>query len=123
MSHYVDGYVIPIQNRNIKSYKKMANWGCKLWMKHGALNYYECVMDDFPQHGQGFKKMCKLKTGETAVFAFIVYKSKSHRDKVNKKVMKAMEKMEIPKEMPFDMKRFAMAGCKVLVRSKKRKFK
>lgn len=117
MARYVDGYVIPIPRKNIKAYKKMATWGCKLWMKHGALSYYECVIDDFSKHGLGFKKMCKLKNGETAIFAFIVYKSKAHRNQVNKKVMQAMSKMKMPTKMPFDMKRFAMAGCKTLVRA------
>lgn len=116
MAHYVDGYVIPIKKKNLSAYKKMATWGCKIWMKHGALNYYECAMDDFPKHGLGFKKMCKLKSGETAIFAFVVYKSKTHRNKVNKKVMDEMSKMEMPTQMPFDMNRFAMAGCKVLVK-------
>ena len=119
MAQYVDGFVIPIKNKNMKAYKKMAAWGCKIWMKHGALNYYECAMDDFPKHGLGFKKMCKLKSGETAVFAFIVYKSKAHRNQVNKKVMKEMSKMDVPSEFPFDMKKFAMAGCKVLVKKTK----
>ena len=98
----------------------MAVWGCKLWMKHGALSYYETVIDDFSKHGVGFKKMCKLKSDETAVFAFVIYKSKAHRNQVNKKVMKEMGSMEAPAEMPFDMKRFAMAGCKSIVNSKKR---
>lgn len=120
MAHYVDGFVIPIKRKNIKAYKKMALWGCRVWMKHGALNYYECVIDDFTKHGLGFKKMCKLKGGETAIFAFIIYKSKAHRNQVNKKVIKEMGKMEVPPKMPFDMKRFAMAGCKTIVNSKKR---
>ncbi len=120
MAHYVDGYVIPIQRKNMKAYKKMATWGCRIWMKHGALNYYECVMDDLTKHGLGFKKMCKLKNNETAIFAFVVYKSKSHRNQVNKKVIIEMSKMKMPTKMPFDMKRFAMAGCKTIVRSNKK---
>lgn len=116
MAQYVDGFVIPIKRKNIPAYKKMATWGCKVWMKHGALSYYECVADDFVKHGLGFKKMCKLKPGETAVFAFIVYKSRAHRDQVNKRVMREMDQsVGEGMEMPFDMKRFAMAGCKVVV--------
>ena len=91
-----------------------------MWMKHGALSYYECAIDDFPKHGLGFKKMCGLNAGETAVFAFIVYKSKAHRNQVNKKVMVDMGKKEMPKAMPFDMHRFAMGGCKVLIKANKR---
>jgi uncharacterized protein YbaA (DUF1428 family) len=118
MAQYVDGYVIPIKRGSLGAYKKMAKWGCKVWMKHGALSYHECLMDDFAKYGLGFKKMCGLKSGETAVFAFIVYKSKSHRNQVNKKVMKEMSESD-PTRMPFDMNRFATAGCKVIVSSKK----
>jgi len=118
MARYVDGFVIPIKRKNIKAYKKMAEWGKRVWMKHGAISYYESVIDDFSKHGLGFKKMCKLKAGETAIFAFVVYKSKAHRNQVNKKVMKEMSAMGEPPEMPFDMKRFSMAGCKVIVNSR-----
>ncbi len=118
MSRYVDGYVIPIKKTKVKEYKKMASWGCRVWMKCGAISYYECLIDDLMKHGLGFKKMCKLKPDETAVFAFIVYKSKAHRKTVNKKVHKEMEKLAGKEfKMPFDMKRFSAAGCKVLVRA------
>lgn len=119
MARYVDGFVIPIKRKNLSAYKKMAAWGKRVWMKHGALSYYETVIDDFTNHGLGFKKMCKLKSGETAIFAFIIYKSEAHRNQVNKKVMAEMEKTAMPSKMPFDMKRFSMAGCKSLVNSKR----
>ncbi len=94
----------------------MAKLGCAAWMKHGALSYYECCIDELPTYGLGFKKMCKLKSGETAIFAFIIYKSKAHRNQVNKKVMKEFSEAA-PMKMPFDMKRFAMAGFRVMVSS------
>ena len=118
MARYVDGYVIPIKRKNVRAYKKMAQLGCKSWMKYGALSYYECIGDDFVKHGMGFKKMCKLKPDETVIFAFVVYKSKAHRNQVNKKVMKEMAAHSEEWKMPFDMKRFSMAGCKSLVNSK-----
>lgn len=116
MAKYVDGYVIPIPKKGVKSYVKMAKMGRKMWLKHGALDYYETVADELTTHGLGFKKMCKLKPSETIVFAFVVYKSKAHRDRVNKKVHEEMaEFMSSDFKPPFDMKRFAMAGCKVVV--------
>ena len=59
----------------------------------------------------------KLKKGETVVFAWIVYKNRAHRDKVNAKVMKdpRMGEGMKGKEMPFDMKRMYYGGFKVLV--------
>lgn len=117
MSQYVDGYVIPIPKKNLKIYKKMATLGCKMWMKHGALEYYECVGDDLNvPWGLGFPKMCKLKSNETAIFAFVVYKSKAHRNKVMKAVM-SDPKMKMDMKMPFDMKRFSVGGFKVLVKA------
>ncbi len=118
MAKYVDGFVIPIKKKNLSQYKKIARLGCKSWMKHGALSYYECVGDDFVPHGTGFKKLCKLGKDETFIFAYIVFKSKSHRNLVNKKVMAEMDQLFQEMKMPFDMKRFSVAGCNVLVSSK-----
>lgn len=120
---YVDGFVIPIKKKDVSAYKKMAQWGAKTWKKYGALEYFECVGDDLNVQkgmGQGFVKLAKLKKDEIVVFSYIVYKSRKHRDEVNKKVMKEMESPENKKKyesmpMPFDMKRFAYGGFQVIV--------
>jgi uncharacterized protein YbaA (DUF1428 family) len=45
-----------------------------------------------------------------------VYRSKSHRNQVNAKVMKDPRLAQMdPKSMPFDMKRMMFGGFKVLV--------
>ena len=113
---YVDGFVLPVPRKKMKAYVKMAKWGKRVWLKHGALDYQECVGDDLKSKwGIPFPRLSKLKAGETVVFSYIVYKSRAHRDRVNAKVMKEMEKTPMPKEMPFDMKRMAYGGFKVLV--------
>ena len=115
---YVDGYVIPTPKSKVAAYKKMATWGKKLWMKHGALQYFECVGDDLevlPGCGAGFKKMVKLKPGETVWYSFIIYKNRAHRNAVNKKVMQEMERRKTPIAMPFDLKRMASGGFKTIV--------
>ena len=114
---YVDGFVIAVPKKNVAAYKKMAEWGKKMWMKHGALQYFECVGDDLsgmPECGN-FKMMAALKPTETVFFSFIVYKSKAHRGAVNKKVMAEMQKHPMPKSMPFDLMRMAYGGFKTLV--------
>lgn len=119
MARYIDGFIIPVKKKNLKSYKKMATLGCKVWMEHGALDYYECVGDglDAPM-GISFSKLCKLKPDETVIFAFIIYKSKSHAAQVNKKVMKDPRmNPENFTSMPFDMKRFTVGKFKTLVRA------
>ncbi len=113
---YVDGFVIPVPKKNLNAYARMARMGAKIWMKHGALDYKECVGEDLKtKWGMPFSRLMKLKPGETVVFSYIVFKSRAHRDRVNAKVMKEMEKMGDMKEMPFDIKRMAYGGFKVLV--------
>ncbi len=120
---YVDGFVIPMKKENVGKYKKMAQWGSKMWKKHGALDYYECIGDDLRTKkgmGMGFGKLARLKKGETVVFSFIVYKSRKHRDEVNKAVMKEMSKTMTAKEMEkmgeiMDMKRFSTGGFQTIV--------
>jgi len=123
-SKYVDGFVLVVPKKNFKLYKQMAVWGKKLWMKHGALEYKECVGDDLKVKPMGnmmplsFLKLTKAKPTETVWFSFITYKSKKHRDEVNAKVMKD-PLMNDPKwknvPMPFDMKKMAHGGFKVEV--------
>jgi uncharacterized protein YbaA (DUF1428 family) len=113
---YVDGYVLPVPKKNLKDYIRMARMGEKMLRKHGALDYKECVGDDLKtKWGTPFPRMMKLKPGETVVFSYIVFKSRAHRDRVNAKVMKEMEKMCESKDMPFDVKRMVYGGFKVLV--------
>ena len=118
---YVDGFVIVVSEDRIAEYRKMAEMGEKLWMKHGALEYFECVGDDLEQEnmpGITFPKMAKARAGETIVFSFIIFRSRAHRDAVNAKVMKD-PMMNDPewkgKPMPFDMKRMAYGGFRVLI--------
>jgi uncharacterized protein YbaA (DUF1428 family) len=119
MAKYVDGYVIPIKKANLKLYKKFAALGRKVWLEYGALDYYECVGDDLQaKFGLPFGKLCKLKAGETVVFAFVVYKSKADRNRVNKLVHQDPRMQPKPGKkvtMPFDMKRFSMGGFKAMV--------
>ena len=116
---YVDGFVLPVPEKNLKAYQAMAKKAGKVWREHGALQYVEAVGDDLDiKFGVSFKKTIKPKPGETVVFSFIVYKSRAHRDQVNKKVMAdpRLEKMMKKGEpMPFDVKRMAYGGFKAIV--------
>ena len=119
MAKYVDGFVLPISKSKRDAYRKMAKEGRTAWMKFGALDYKECRADDVtPNHVVfTFPKMAKVKDGEEVWFSFITFKSKKHRDEVNKKVMEYFDKKYAGKDMdmPFDMKRFAYGGFTVEV--------
>lgn len=121
---YVDGFVIVVPEANMPAYRKLADDASKIWKKYGALEYIETVGDDLdPQmpdemKGLTFPQMAGAKPGETVVFSYIVFNSRQHRDEVNAKVMKdpfmtSPEQQKMP--MPFDMKRTAYGGFKVIV--------
>ena len=117
---YVDGFVIPIKKRSISKYRRIARTAGRIWRKYGALEYMECVGDDLNTKDMGlaFPKLAKLKTGETVLFSWILYKSKAHRNRVNARVMKdprIVKMMTDPKLMPFDTKRMSYGGFKVIV--------
>jgi uncharacterized protein YbaA (DUF1428 family) len=113
---YVDGFVIPLPKKNATAYQKMASAAGKVWMDHGALQYFECVGDDLDvKMGQPFPKELRLKKGETVVFAWILYRSRAHRDQVNKRVMKDPRMNEMDQTMPFDVQRMCYGGFKPIV--------
>ena len=116
--HYVDGFVVPVPKKNIAAYRRMARKAGKVWREHGALEYVECVADDVkPGKLTSFPQSVKLKPGETVIFSWIVYKSRSQRDRVNAKVMKdpRLAKMMNPKALPFDGKRMFWGGFRTIV--------
>lgn len=115
---YVDGYVVPVPKNKVGAYRKLAQLASKVWKDHGALEYVEAVADDVkPGKWTSFPQSVRAKKNETVVFAYVVYKSRAHRDKVNKKVMKdpRLSAMCNPGNMPFDAKRMFWSGFKTIV--------
>jgi uncharacterized protein YbaA (DUF1428 family) len=115
---YVDGFVLTVPKKKLGAYKRLARLAARVWRDHGALDYKECVGDDLQaKFGLPFPKLAKMKPGETVVFSWIAYKSRAHRDRVNAKVMKdkRLSGSMDPKKMPFDVKRMAYGGFKVIV--------
>jgi uncharacterized protein YbaA (DUF1428 family) len=109
---------LAVPKRKIETYRRISRTAGAVWKKHGALDYMECVGDDLKtKMGVPFPRIARIKPGEAVVFSWILYKSRGHRDRVNAKVMKdpKIAKMMDPKAMPFDMKRMAFGGFRVLV--------
>jgi len=117
MSHYVDGFVLPVPIRNLDAYRQVAEQAGKVWMEHGALQYWECAGDDVkPGTVTSFPQSVQLKDDETVVFAWIVYESREHRDRVNAKVMEDPRIKDMdPARMPFDAKRMIWGGFESLI--------
>src|SRR5262245_39586626 len=115
---YVDGFVLPVPKKNLRAYQKISRKAGAIWKGYGALEYRECAGDDLDNRwGVAFPRLLKLKRGETAVFAWIVYKSRADRDRVNAKVMKdpRIAKMMDPKKPSFDVKRMVYGGFTTIV--------
>ncbi len=124
MAKYVDGFVLVVPKDKVEEYTKMAIEGRDSWMKHGALQYFECKGDDLKADEMGdmkslaFTELTKATVDETVWFSFIVFESKEHRDEVNAKVMVEMgEKYNDAADfvMPFDMQRMSRGGFSVEV--------
>ena len=122
MAKYIDGFVLVVPKGKEAEYQKMAEMGRDSWMKHGALQYFECRGDDLKQQEMGdeksraFPEMAGASADENVWFSFIVFNSKEHRDEVNKKVMEEMSQMDMEGfEMPADMTRMAYGGFEAVV--------
>ena len=115
---YVDGFLLSVPTKNLEAYRRMSRRAGKVWREYGALEYKECIADDMnAKFGLPFPKVVKPKAGEAIIFAFIVFKSRAHRDRVNKKVMKdpRLAADMDSKAMPFDVKRMSYGGFEVIV--------
>lgn len=124
MAKYVDGFVLVVPKGKEADYQKMAEDGRDSWMKHGALQYFECRGDDLKQQEMGdeksraYSEMTGATSDDNVWVSFIVFNSREHRDEVNKKVMEEMgESYEEQSDfsMPIDMKRMAYGGFEVAV--------
>lgn len=116
---YVDGYVLPLPKKNVGAYRKLAELGARVWREHGALSYRECVGEHLNTgYAVPFTKILKTKPGETVVFAWVEFKSRAHRDRVNKKVFDDPRLAEMGKKMPmpFDCKRMVCGGFETIVK-------
>ena len=124
MGKYVDGFVLVVPKGKEAEYEEMAKMGRDSWMKHGALQYFECRGDDLKPQEMGDEKsrdyteMTGATSDENVWFSFIVFNSKEHRDEVNKKVMNEMDESYADQtdfDMPTDMKKMAYGGFEVAV--------
>ena len=118
MSEYIDGFVIPVPKDKVEEYRRLAEKAARIWKEHGALDYWECIGDDLEAKDMvSFTKLADAKPDETVVFAWAVFESRAHRDEANAKIMadpRLKEMMESTNQ-PFDCKRMAYGGFKVIV--------
>ena len=124
VAKYVDGFVMVVPKGKEDDYKKMAEDGRDSWLRHGALQYFECKGDDLKAREMGdeksrdFKEMTGAAEDENVWFSFIIFESKAHRDEVNQKVNQEMGETYAEMTdfvMPFETSRMAYGGFEVAV--------
>lgn len=114
---YADLYLLPLPEKNLDAYKKLATRFGKVIREHGALGYREFIADDLVHEGTlSFEKVVKPKEGEVIIAAVVDFKSRAHRDQVMKKMFKdpRMQKM-MEEPMLMNAKRMSYGGFKAIV--------
>ena len=124
---YVDGFVMVIAKDRVEDYRKVASRAGALWIEHGALDYRECVLEDWSQKEglRSFPELAGARENETVVLSYIVFESREARDAVNARVMADPRLAEIcpgmqdSDDMPFDPARIAYGGFQTIVAHRK----
>jgi PhnB protein len=106
---YVDGFVTAVPEANKEAYKQFAGKAATAFRKLGALKLVECWGEDVPEGVlTSFPKAVSKKEGETVVFSWIVWPSKTMRDEGWARMMD--DPSMRAGTMPFDGKRMIYGG-------------
>lgn len=118
MTHYVDGYVVPVQRARLEEYRRMAEAIGRVWMELGALQYWECTGDDVkPGTLTSFPQSVQLADDEVVILAWTVFRNREERDRImeqganDPRVKQYMD----PATWPFDGKRMFFGGFTTLI--------
>lgn len=117
MAKFVDVCLIPIDKKQVLSYKKKTRLIGKLLVKHGALSSMDYVAEGDDLLSMTLAKKIKLKPTETLILAIAEFKSKAHSAKVFKAMGKdpAMKKIMTNDAWMHD-KRAVVGGFSELVK-------
>ncbi len=119
MSHYIDGFVLPVPRDRLNEYKRVVEAAAEIWKEHGALDYCEYVGDDLNLEGtRSFTDLVAATEDETIVFGWVVFDSREARDLANEKVAADPRMADLidSSNSGFDAERMAYGGFQSLVR-------
>ena len=118
MSHYIDGFVLPVPCDRLNEYRLLAESVAKIWKEHGALDYREYAGDDLKLEGtRSFTDLLAATEADVIVFGWVVFESREARDLANKRVAAdpRMADLVASSNSGFDAKRMAYGGFQALV--------
>lgn len=118
MNGYVDLFLLALPKKNLAAYKRLAKRFGKVIEDHGALEYREWIVDDMKKPLlTAVGRSVKLKPGEVLISSVVEFKSRKHRDQVNKRAMADPRMARMMKEKPlFDWKRMIYGGFATIVK-------
>ncbi|MBT8386373.1 MAG: DUF1428 domain-containing protein [Ignavibacteria bacterium] len=124
MTHYIDGFVLPVPHDQLKTYGEVVEKVAEIWKEHGALDYSEYVGDDFSLEGtQSFADVANAKKDEAIIFGWVVFESREARDLANERVAADPRMVNLINALThtsrpiFDAKRMVYGGFRSLVQS------
>ena len=119
MTHYIDGFVLPVPRDRLDEYKRVAQAVAGVWKEYGALDYLEYVGDDLIREGtRSFTDLVAATDDEAIVFGWVVFASREARDLANEKVAADPRMADlVDASSGFDAERMAYGGFRSLVRS------
>jgi uncharacterized protein YbaA (DUF1428 family) len=113
---YVDGFVAAVPDANKDRYRAHAEAMAGLFREQGALSVVECWGDDVPEGKlTSFPMAVQRQAGETVVFSWITWPSKTIRDAAWATLMKDPRMSPEANPMPFDGKRLIYGGFEMIV--------
>jgi uncharacterized protein YbaA (DUF1428 family) len=124
MTHYIDGFVLPVPRDQLKIYKEVVEKVAGIWKEHGALDYSEYVGDDLSLDGtRSFTDVANAKEDEVIIFGWVVFESREARDLANERVAVDPRMTDLINPLThtsrpiFDAKRMVYGGFRSLVQS------
>ena len=107
---YFQGFVIPVPEGNKQAYLDMATGIAPFFAEFGAVRTVECWEDNVPDGKRtDWRRAVAAQLGEKIVYAWVWWPDKATCDAAATKMM-SDERMQPPKDPPFDMKRMIYAG-------------
>lgn len=115
---YIDFIVMPVPKKKVNAYRALCKKSAAVWKKHGAIGYVECLEDDVkPGKVTSFPQSVNLRKGEVVAAAYIIFKSKAHRNAAWKKFMKDPSMANFDwRTAPFDGMRMFFGGFRPVVK-------
>lgn len=111
---YIDGFIAAVPTNRKNAYVDYAHKAAELFKRLGAETVMESWGDDVPEGKlTSFPLAVNKKDEETVVFSWIIWPSKTVRDRAWEKMM-SDDSMKIG-EMPFDGKRMIYGGFETIV--------